>query len=252
MTTVETTIRDALSAASRLRVGDDGSVRVPTTTLLPGGDALSLLVTPEPSGRFRVTDAGAARDALLEAGIHSVRRGDRRKATDLAKRAGIEIDGDAFLLRGVDAGQLPSAIAYVAETSRAWAQAVLEHVTRATERQISDVVQERLERAFGPARIAREVPVLGDSNTRHVFDFLVKLDDERQAAFEIVTPFVQSIASTHLKFSDIRRVHEAWPREAVIESSEVWSAENIALLSQAASHVRPVDVDWRDLQALAA
>lgn len=252
MTIIEATIRDALSAASNLRVGDDGSVRVPTTTLLPGGDALSLIVTPEPSGRFRISDAGAARDALLEAGVHSVRRGDRRRATDLAKRAGVEIEGDAFLLRGVDAEQLPSAIAYVADTSRAWAQAVLDHVTKAAERQISDVVEERLKGAFGSSRIARDAPILGDSNTRHVFDFIVKLDGERQAAFEIVTPFLSSIASTHLKFSDIRRAHETWPREAVIESSGAWSGENIALLSQAASHVRPVNVDWRDLQSLVA
>ncbi len=250
VTAIETMIRETLATAAQPRAAE-GGVRVPTTTLLPGGDVLSILVMPDGAGWFRVSDGGAAREAILDGGVLNLRPADRRRATEIANATGLELDGDAFVVRS-DAGQLTAAIAYVADASRSWATYVLERISKAQERTLAEKVQGRLERIFLPARVAREASVLGGSNSQHVFDFVVTLDDERRALFEIVSPHVQSIAAAHLKFSDVREAHGEWPREAVIETPQGWSAENIALLSQAASHVRPATVEWADLQSLAA
>lgn len=244
-------IRDTLACLAEPRQGSDG-IYVPTTTLLPGGDLVGVLVSREGDGVFRVSDNGAGREAILDAGILNIAAADRRRANEIAALGGLELEGDAFVIRNISADQLAAAVIYVADASRAWAQAVLDREARRRERDVSETVQRRLEVVFSPSKVAREVTLLGASSSQHKFDFVVDLPGERRALFEIVTPAPNSISSTHLKFFDLQREHGDWPREAVVENMADWNSSSLALLNQVATHVRPVVGEWADLPVLAA
>lgn len=240
-------VRAAIGSFSDVRSSESGII-VPTMTLLPGGDAISVIVTPSGGDHFRVSDNGAARAAILDAGMFRLTAVDRRRALELAEEAGLATEGDAFVATDIRIDQIVAAVASVAELSRAWASYVVERARRLREQQLAERVGERLERAFSPAHVCREVVVLGASNTQHRFDFLVELTPSVRAVVEVVSPVPQSLAFAHMKFSDVRRGHEDWLREAVVQKVEGWNAEHLSLLGQAASHIRDVNSDWGDLR----
>lgn len=244
-------IRDTLAFLAEPRQGSDG-IYVPTTTLMPGGELVGVLVTREGEDRFRVSDNGAGREAILDAGVTVVGSGNRRRASEIANRAGLEIDGDAFVLRDVSADQLAAAVIYVADASRSWAQAVLNRAFQRHKHDIGEVVLKRLEAGFGASKVKSDVVLLGESSSQHRFDFVVELAGSRRALFDVVAPAQQSISATHLKFYDMQREHADWPREAVIENPSDWTSAHLALLNQVANHIRPIADEWVDLQRLAA
>lgn len=242
-------IRDALAFLAEPRPGSEG-IYVPTTTLLPGGDVVGVLVVREGEDRFRVSDNGAGREALLDAGVMVIGPGDRRRASEIASRTGLEIDGDAFVFTNVGADQLASAVIYVADASRSWAQAVLNKDMQRRKRDIGDVVFQKLEAVFSAANVKPDVTLLGASSSQHTFDFVVDLAGDRRALFDIVTPAPPSISAAHLKFYDLQREHQDWPREAVIENVAEWTSAHLALLNQVVTHIRPIADDWMDLPQL--
>lgn len=244
-------LRDAI-AGSQKPWFTDGVIRVPTTTLFPSGELISLTVVPNRSGGFRVSDDGLARTAVLDEGVHHMRPGDRRRAEALAEVSGLHFEGDAFIADDVGAENLASAMALVAEASRAWATQMLERSARHRERALLEVVKDKLERAYSTQMVQSKVAVLGASSSQYDFDFGVKLSDGRLALFEIISPAPPSVAFAHTKFSDVQRAQPDWPREAVVENLNAWPSESLALLSQVASHVRPASADWRDLPLMAA
>ena len=230
----------------------DGQIRVPTTTLFPSGDLISVAVIPNRRGGYRVSDDGIGRTALLDEGVHHLKPGDRRRAEAIAEQSGIRFEGDAFIAEDVGSQNLFVAMALVAEASRAWATQMLERSTRHRERALFEVVKEKLERAYSTPMVQSKVPVLGASSSQYDFDFGVKLSDGRLALFEIISPAPPSVAFAHTKFSDVQRAQPAWPREAVVENLGNWPSESLALISQVTSHVRPAGADWKDLPLMAA
>lgn len=244
-------LRDAI-AGSQQPWFADGLIRVPTTTLFPSGEVINLAIVPNRTGGFRVSDDGLGRTAVLDEGVHHMRPGDRRRAESIAEQSGIRFEGDAFVADDVGTENLVTAMALVAEASRAWATQMLERAGRHRERALFDVVKEKLERAYSTPMVRAKVPVLGASSSQYDFDFGVTLSDGRLALFEIISPTPPSVAFTHTKFSDVQRAQPEWPREAVVENLADWTSASLALVSQVASHVRPASAEWRDLPLMAA
>ncbi len=244
-------LKDAI-AGSQQPWFADGFIRVPTTTLFPSGEVINLAVAPNRSGGFRVSDDGLGRTAVLDEGVHHMRPGDRRRAEAIAEQSGIRFEGDAFVADDVGAQNLVSAMALVAEASRAWATQMLERSVRHRERALFEVVKDKLERAYSSPMVQSKVAVLGASSSQYDFDFGVKLSDGRIALFEIISPAPPSVAFAHTKFSDVQRAQPDWPREAVVENLNEWPSESLALLSQVTSHVRPASAEWKDLPLMAA
>ena len=243
-------LRETLSVAAASAAGELGVI-VPTTTLLPTGALASVHVTQDGDGIFSVSDEGAARAILLDSGVHRIRPSDRRKGNEIAQRLGLEVDGDAFLLRRVTTDQLASAIVYVADATGEWATYLTDRLTRSREGDLSEILQESLWRAFSPSQVEREGTILGASNTKHRFDFVVHVNTDVLAAFEIVSAAPQSIAAAHLKFSDLERRERHWPREGIVSNLSDWNSEAIALLSQVCTNIRAPDSSWDDLRSLA-
>ncbi|RZJ16901.1 MAG: hypothetical protein EON91_11400 [Brevundimonas sp.] len=213
---------------------------------------INLTIIPNRSGGYRVSDEGLGRTAILDEGVHHMRPGDRRRAEAIAEQSGLRFEGDAFVVEDVGAHNLATAIALVAEASRAWATQMLERSARNRERALFDAVKEKLERAYSTPMVQSKVAVLGASSSQYDFDFGVKLSDGRLALFEIISPAPPSVAFAHTKFSDVQRAQPEWPREAVVENLSDWPSESLALISQVTSHVRPASADWKDLPQMAA
>lgn len=244
-------LRDAIAGSQKPWFAD-GVIRVPTTTLFPSGELISLTVVPTRSGRFRVSDDGLGRTAVLDEGVHHMRPGDRKRAEAIADFSGLRFEGEAFVADDVSADNLASAMALVAEASRSWAAQMLDRSTRNRERALFEVVKDKLERAYSTPMVHSKIAVLGASSSQYDFDFGVKLNSGRFALFEIISPAPPSVAFAHTKFSDVQRAQPDWPREAVVEDLNAWPSESLALISQVTSHVRPASADWKDLPLMAA
>ncbi len=239
-------VHEALkSIAEPWSVGDE--IFVPTTTLLPGGDLAMVVVRPDEGGRFSVSDNGSGREAALNQGVFSVGVGARRKANKIAQASGLHVDGDAFVLRHVSDSQLASAVSFVADASRVWAEYIVMSASATQGAEVADIVREKLERAYTPNRVSRHVQVLGASTTQYEFDFSVEIEGGEVALFEIVGPSIQSIAFAHTKFSDVARAHQRWLREAVVEDLSAWTSDQTSLLSQVTTHIRSANEAWENL-----
>lgn len=246
MMVLDQSAREVLrSVAEPWLVGDE--VFMPTTTLLPGGELATVVIRADEGGLFSVSDNGSGREAALNQGVFTLGIGARRKATKIAESSGLHVDGDAFVLRRVSSTRLVSAISFVADASRIWAEYIVMSASSAQTANISDVVQEKLERVYTPGRVRRQVQVLGASTTQYEFDFSVEIDGGGMALFEIVGPSIQSIAFAHTKFSDVARAHQRWPREAVVEDLSAWTSDQTSLLSQVTSHIRSANEAWDNL-----
>ena len=229
----------------------DGVARVETTTLLPGG-AIATLTLRQTGENFSVDDEGCGRAAVVALGFQNLTRADARRGSEIARQLGLVYVDDSFVLKNVSSDQLSSAIAHVAEASRAWAAATVDVHQKIRHRDLVGRAVERL-RTFLPAmdvQIERELP--GASNKLHRFDMIVSLPRDRFAVFETLLPASSSIAAAHLKFYDIKQAHPEWPREAMVEDLAEWASEDLAMLQQVSSGVRGIDASWDDLKTLAA
>lgn len=243
---------EIMNLMARLASSAQAEVRVPTTTLLPGGGQLTVAVRRMKGDRYIVSDGGSAFEEILSLGHLHLSGGEMRKAKEIAGRLGLAFEGTGFSLMDVSPDQLMAAIAYVAEAARAWANEVMLAADQRRARTIAEQVGERLKRVFPEKSIDAERELPGASNKRHRFDFVIDLAGERLAVFQIVSAAPVSLAAAHLKFYDLRQIHEDWPREAVTETLEDWNAEDIAILSQVVTHMRDLRSDWGDLGRLEA
>ena len=238
------------TGAPVLELGAD-PVRVETTTLLPGGALATLSVRRAPDG-YQVSDDGAGRSSMLALGVQDLTRGDARRANDIATARGISFDGQGFSIVGVSIDQLTAAIAYVADASRAWAVAAIDARSARHHVDLTDRAKARLQASLPGLQIDADRELVGISTKRHRFDLVVALPGDRLALFETITPAPASMAAAHMKFFDLMQAHVDWPREAVVESLADWASEDLAVMQQVSSHVRGVESQWSDLQALAA
>lgn len=228
----------------------NSAVRVATTTLLPSGALVTVMVAATGNGAFQVTDDGAARKDLLALGHQELSRGDVRNARTTAERLGLVFDGERFFLRDVAADQLAGAIVFVAEAAREWANTAALNAARRVEAALAQRVETRIRAALPDASIDRERELTGASTKRHRFDLVVSLAGDRKAVFEVVTPNPNSLSAAHLKLFDLMGAHPDWPREAVTERLGDWCAADMTLLSAVATHVRGMEQDWGDLPSL--
>lgn len=233
-------------------LGGEGDIRLTTTTLLPSGALVEVLIRRDGADHYSLSDDGSAHADLAALGHGVLTTADRRKGNDIAERFGLIFSGEAFLLREVTPDQMAAAIVYVAEASRLWANEVATAGQRRRERDLGAIVEQRLRQILPAAQISRECEVVGASTKRHRFDMVVELPGDRHAVIELVSPHPNSVAATHLKLFDLKEGKPEWWREVVTERLADWAAPDMALLNRVASHVRDRESDWSDMTKLAA
>ena len=226
-------------------------MRFETTTLMPGGTLATLSVRPM-GQHYRVGDDGGGRAALLALGIHQLTSGDTQRGNEIADKQGLIYDGEGFSLLDVSTDQIPAAIAYVADASRAWATGAIEARFKRLEEDLAEQTLGRLKAVLPGLEIVANRKLQGASSKQHRYDVVVTLPRHRFAVFETVVRRPSSIAAAHLKFFDLREAHDDWPREAVVDDYTAWPSDDLAVLQQVASHVRGFDRAWADLGLLTA
>lgn len=229
------------------------STRVATTTLLPSGAIVSVMVAPLPDGRYAVSDGQAGLKDLVQLGMADLSGHDRRRGERIAERLGLTFDGTSFAVRDVVADQVAGAIVFVAEAARDWASATADKMGKRTERALVARVEEILRSTFPSAQVHRERELIGESTKRHRFDLVMEIPgQDRLALFEMVSPNANALSAAHLKLFDLKNAHADWPREVVTDSLDAWEPADMALLSSVATHVRAIDRPWPDLLKIAA
>jgi hypothetical protein len=232
-----TLIERSLAGFSTLRQ-DGGGVAVSTHCLYPGGDGVTVRVDVESAG-YRVSDDGGGWTALLQAGIDPS-PSQLRRAHSVAEDGGIAFDEGAFLADEIGESQLGAAILMVANASQRWVRDVLDEQERRVERDLKRRVLEQLKRLFPAHAIEQDRSIAGDSTKAYHIAQIVKLDN-RLLLIEPVANQANALAATFLKFSDIGKAHNDWPREAVIQGKSSWRAEDVNVLAEVSTGVTDIE-----------
>lgn len=217
--------------ASNLAKADmlDGRAFIRTPVLFPSGATVVVVIEEEGRGRYRLSDLGQGHD---EAELLSAGPVYHRQAADVARSAGLALAGHAFVLTGLDAGQLVAGVMTVANAA---ARTLERTMLRADQRAPEDVVEKlatRLVTLFPRAQVSRAVELRGASTHPWRVDALVTTGQDR-AVFEVVMPSPVSVAFAAAKFHDIARLEHAPARVAVVRRKAALG-DLLAVVSQAA------------------
>jgi hypothetical protein len=203
-------------AARLIACRSDGqSVYVTTPLVFPSGAHVVVRVDPY-SDSFFVSDFGAG---YQEAEIAGIGVGFRRVARSVAERAGVRFDGNAIFELEINREQIAGAITAIANASQ---EAVLEATLKSAEKakiDLNAVLHERIVKIYSPRFVARDVQVLGASNTAWHISTMVKIDGA-MTGFEAVTKHHNSVVQAAVKFGDIARKDNPPARIAVVEHKE--------------------------------
>lgn len=223
--------RQALEDVSRQLVRSEqhgGTAFIRTPLLYPGGSSVVVRIDDN-KDRYFVSDYGSAYSEAEMMGASGV---FMRNARMIAEAAGIGFDQHAFFVAEAARTQLPGVVVTVANCSQ---EAVALAAFKLAERRTSDAADmlfERLIGVFSRRVVARDVEVIGASNTKWHVATLVKQDGSR-AIFEPVSNHHNSIFAASTKFHDIADTENPPARIAVIRRKAEFKTY-LAVLSQAA------------------
>lgn len=209
-----------------------------TTPLLYSSGSYVVVRIEGNGDRYFVSDFGAG---LQEAEMMGGEAIYRRVAKQVSEANGVQFDSFAFFALYVSEGQLPGAIATIANSSQ---EAVNLTTLRLAERNARDnnaALYDRLTAIFSPKFVAKNAQLVGASNTEWHVASLVNIDG-RQVAFESVTNNPTSVAFAAAKFGDIRLLPKAPGRVAVVPSKKAMGTY-LGVLSQTGNVIERADSD---------
>jgi len=214
---------------------------VHTHCLYPDGQGVSVIVHHDGASMWKVTDAGGGWGVLRDHFLSPSPRSAARRADAIAKSMGVSYHEGEWEAPRVTNEQLIGSVLLVANAAQAWVTKMMasEHHGR------SEIIEEKLEAslrsAFGEKNLIK-APSIGGLNKVHELSVLVSFPGQRSAAFEVVTPYAGSIYPAYTKMSDISH-NEDHPDYlgVVVESIELWRADDLALLRSAGTEV--IDID---------
>jgi hypothetical protein len=219
---------------------------VSTALMYPSGSLAVVRVDVLGYDRHFVTDMGAG---FLEAEMMGASLIYARCARPLAEDAGIHFDRHALSLVDVSRAQLPGAIINVANVSL---QATARTAYKQSEKKIiedAEILYDRLVKVFTVARVDRDVPIIGASNTSWHVANVVRIE-RKTTIFEPVSKHPNSVTTATAKFHDLARLDDPPNRVAVVSSKDSLGTY-LAVLAQAADVITR-DVPDKTFQRLAA
>ncbi|WP_157791974.1 hypothetical protein [Pseudorhodobacter sp. MZDSW-24AT] len=180
-----------------------GRFRIEMPVIMASGSASTVTVWPEGSGdTFMVSDEGVSLFEVMTGAFSEPVF--RRVARERCEHYGAVFDGSAMIYLRVSGGRLRGAIIAMANLMK---EVVDETIARSVEqktRQIDLQLWEKLEEAFGGARVERKAHLAGESSAVHEFTALVQAGDGL-IAFDTFSAQGNSINSVYVKMSDVGR-----------------------------------------------
>jgi len=232
MSTLEA-VKAALNKWPEPRLSDRG-VSVPTHCLYPSNSVVKVTVAGG-ADLFVVDDNGGSLEELEEVKIAP--QNASRLIHKLARSRGLDVSkSGAIYSRSVPSGELEATIVLVANASKEAAEHLLDTV-RPPRRNLRLVVERLLEKEFH-SRWSRDSKIVGASNKRHTFDYVVQLRGDRQLILDVVVPESSSINAAVVAHLDVRHGNsEKLEQRIVYDDQQVWSSSDLALLKVGARAV---------------
>jgi hypothetical protein len=219
----------------------EGASRVSTTCLYPDGDSVVVFVYRSEGDTYVVTDDGKAFDVIRGYGVR-VSKGVYKSANTFADQFSMRFESEveSFFSDKLEIDQIESAIVFMANTMQRFAEHWNEKRQDRHLGVLRDEIFQCLEEAKIPEKIiARDYEISGESGKSHGFDCAL-LDDGTKVLIDAVGNHHGAIASSHLKFSDVRINNRDYGMESVIDRALPWNAVDIRLVS-AVSNVNYID-----------
>lgn len=156
-----------------------------------------------------------------------------RQAPNIAKNSGVGYDQRAFFVMKASRDQLPGAIVAVANCSLEAVTMTAFKLAEKKHAEDAEFLYNKLVSVFDKSAVARDVPILGHSNTEwHVSTFVKR--SGRSAIFEPVSKHHTSVFAAATKFHDISLNKNA-PRLVSVVKSKADFDTYLGILSQSSS-----------------
>lgn len=213
----------------------DGSrVRITTHCLYPSNAAVNVYIEGRKE-HFVVHDAGGAVGELAGAGGQI--QHPSRLLSPLLVPMGLSVSEDGAIFgQAAPGASLMAVIVLVGNTSKEAADFLI-HRHKPPRRNLNALVEQLLDNEF-PKRWDRKTAILGASNKRHRFDYVVHLDDQRQLLMDVVSPEASSINSAIVSHLDVRNAgSKKFEHRIVYDDAAEWKSADLALVRVGA---RPV------------
>jgi len=194
-----------------------GGASYVTTPLLYASGAYVVVRVERSGNDYFVSDFGAGYEEAQQMAGEAVYK---RVARSVAESNGVKFDSFSFFELVVSDGQLPGAIAAIANSSQEAVNITAMKLSERTFRDDSEVLHQRLNSIFDPRHVAKDVHITGASNTEWHVASLVTINDQR-VAFESVTKHPNSVVHAAAKFGDLARLDDAPGRVAVVASKKL-------------------------------
>lgn len=187
-----------------------------TTPLMYASGGHVVIRVEKAGDDFFVSDFGVGHEEANLIGGENIYR---KVARNVAEANGVGFDSFVIFALKVSEGQLPGAIATVANSSQ---EAVYITSLKVSERKHKDdnaALYHRLLGIFDQSNIQRDAHIVGSSNTEWHVSSLVTVNS-RQVVFEAVSKHPNSIVYASAKFGDIARINSPPGRVAVVQSKK--------------------------------
>jgi hypothetical protein len=223
--------------------GGDGLVALPI--LYPGGAPVVIRVRRD-DDQFIVNDQGNGYVAAEHMGGASTYL---KLAPAVAAMNGVEFDGHMMFAARVTREWLPSTIIFAAAASRQAVERTAEKMTVDLEQSLRANLQDRLRHTFRD-RVSLDVEIAGGSTKKRKFAARIDAGDH-VSVFDLVTPHHVSINGAIVKFQDIAQLDAPVSGVAVLSDQNKVDTGDIALLSQWASKIIPLNANDATLREAA-
>jgi hypothetical protein len=183
-----------------------------TTPLMYASGGYVVVRIEQNGENFFVSDFGAGFEEALLMGGEVIYR---RQAKTIAETAGISFDDAAFFVLTANRDQLIGAVSVIANASQEAVNVTAMRIAERRHKDNSELLIERLRSVYDPKFVARDVEIVGASNTKWHLTSVVTVK-ERKLVFEAVSEHKNSVIYAAAKFGDLARLEKAPGRVAVV------------------------------------
>ncbi|GHC63192.1 hypothetical protein [Neogemmobacter tilapiae] len=183
-----------------------------TTPLMYASGGYVVVRIEQNGENFFVSDFGAGFEEALLMGGEGIYR---RQAKTIAETVGISFDDAAFFFLTANKDQLIGAVAVIANASQEAVNLTAMRIAERRHKDNSELLIERLRSVYDPKFVARDVEIVGASNTKWHLTSVVTVK-ERKLVFEAVSEHKNSVIYAAAKFGDLARLENAPGRVAVV------------------------------------
>ena len=213
------------------------TARIQTHCLHPDGQNVVVFVHRVGTARWRVTDAGSGWGVLRDHFLNPSRRSATSRAEKIARIMGVDYHEGEWTTIAENVQQIVGSVLLVANATQAWVSKMMTE----THHSRSDAIEEKLKLflyEFFGLKNTTFLPEVRGENKMHKLSALVSLPNKKIAVFEVVTPHPNSIYPAYTKMMDVKsRSERPDYMEMVVEHTEEWKSEDIALLRSASTSV---------------